>query len=218
MKIQCPKCNSEVPSEQVNMATDLAFCPQCNEGFKISESIEDVVDAAVLRDPPHGAWFQRNMDGVVIGASTRSPIAFFMVPFMLIWSGGSLGGIYGTQIVKGEFDLTSSLFGIPFLLGSILFWVVALMAVCGKLEITIGRDSKVFLGIGPLGWTRRFDWSGVNAIREDFAMTGNNGKLQAGIVMEGRTRIKFGTGLNEKRRYFVLNALKHLKAERKGLY
>jgi len=39
------------------------------------------------------------------------------------------------------------------------------------------------------------------------------GGHQVAIMMEGKERLKFGTGLNENRRYFVLNALKHLKAE-----
>ena len=41
---------------------------------------------------------------------------------MLIWSGGSLGGIYGTQIANQEFSLLQSLFGIPFIIGTINLW------------------------------------------------------------------------------------------------
>lgn len=214
MKIQCPKCKQPVPPEQVNMATDLAFCPQCNEGFKVSESIDqDSVNPDILRNPPQGAWVKKARNSVVVGATTRSPIAFFLVPFMCVWSGGSLGGIYGTQIAKGEFNLGASLFGIPFLLGSILFWSLALMAVCGKVEVSIGKLSSVFVGVGKLGWTRRFDWSAVKSIREDKTNVSYPGGHQAAIVIEGKTRIKFGTGLNEKRAYFILNALKYLKSE-----
>jgi len=214
MKIQCPKCKQAVPPDQVNMATDLAFCPQCNDGFKVSETLDqESANPDILRNPPKGAWFKKEMDSVVVGATTRSPIAFFLVPFMCVWSGGSLGGIYGSQIAKGEFDLGSSLFGIPFLLGSILFWSLALMAVCGKVEVSIGKLSSVFVGVGKLGWKRRFEWSAVQTIREDGTNISYPGGHQGAIVMEGDTRLKFGTGLNEKRRYFVLNALKYMKSE-----
>ena len=85
MQFQCPKCRRTVPPEQVNVATDLAFCPKCHEGFKISASIdEEVVNANILQNPPNGAWFRKEMDQVVVGASTRSPAAFFMVPFMCV--------------------------------------------------------------------------------------------------------------------------------------
>lgn len=214
MKIQCPKCRQVVPSDQINVGTDLAFCPQCNEGFRISNSVDrDSFNADTLRNPPRGTWFRQEVDRVVVGASTRSPIAFFLVPFMCIWSGGSLGGIYGSQISRGEFDLEASLFGIPFILGSVILGSMALMAVCGKVEVSIGRMSSVFVGVGRLGWTRRFEWSEVQTIREDGTNVNYPGGHQMAIVMEGKGRLKFGTGLNEARRYFVLGALKYLKSE-----
>lgn len=61
-------------------------------------------------------------NGFEISATTESPIAFFLVPFMLVWSGGSLGGIYGTQIANGHFNLFLSLFGIPFCNGDNIIW------------------------------------------------------------------------------------------------
>ncbi len=216
MKIRCPKCKRVVPPDQVNMGIGLAFCPQCNDGFKISETVDqDIVNVDFLREAPMGAWFKKEMDKIVVGASTRSPMAFFLVPFMIVWTGGALGGIYGSQIAEGEFEPGISLFGIPFILGSIVFCTAALMTVFGKVEVSIGKDSSVFTGIGSVGWTRRFDWSAVQTIREAGAHVGYPGSHAGAIVMEGKTRLKFGTGLNEQRRYFVLNVLKHLKLERR---
>lgn len=213
MKIQCPTCKQTVPPDQVNMAADLAFCPRCNEGFKISATIDqDAVSADVLKNPPRGAWFRQEMDQIVVGASTRSPIALFLVPFMCVWSGGSLGGIYGSQIASGKFDLAAALFGIPFLLGTILFGSIALMTVCGKIEVSIGRESSVFMGIGRIGWLRRFDWADIKTIREDSLQMRYPGSSSHAIVLEGRRRLKIN-GLNESRRYFVLNALKYLRAQ-----
>jgi hypothetical protein len=215
MRIHCPKCKQEVPAAQINVAADLALCPQCNEGFRVSECLDlDTVTADVLENPPKGAWLKRELDRVVVGATTRSPIAFFLVPFMCVWSGFSLVGIYGSQIASGKFNLTSSLFGIPFVLGSILFWAFALMAVCGKVEVTIGRTSAVFVGIGTLGWTRRFDWAAVRGIREEGSGVEYPGGQQKAIVMELEkgARLKFGSGLNETRRRFLAGALKHLRS------
>ncbi len=219
MKIQCPGCKEVVPGDQVNMGTDLAFCPQCNNGFKISEAVDqEIINEEVLRDPPKGTWYRKERNGVVLGASTRSAAAFFLVPFMLVWSGGSLGGIYGSQILSGKFDLLTSLFGIPFLLGSILLWALALMAIWGRVVVTIGRESSVFVGIGPVGWSRSFNWSNVKTIREDISFSGRNNSRQTAIVMEGDKRLRFGSGLNEARRYFLLSSLKYLKSQEKSLY
>jgi anti-sigma factor ChrR (cupin superfamily) len=68
MKIMCPKCGQVVPANQVNMATDLALCPGCNEGFKVSEAVDgDLVNASVLDNPPGGLslthFFSRHRTG-----------------------------------------------------------------------------------------------------------------------------------------------------------
>jgi len=43
-----------------------------------------------------------------------------VIPHVVVTS-KSLGGIYGSQIMKGKFVLGQSLFGIPFLLGTLVF-------------------------------------------------------------------------------------------------
>jgi len=216
MKIQCPKCNTTLLPEQINVTTDFAFCSACNEGFKLSTCVDrDAVNSDVLGNPPNGAWFRREMDTCVLGATTRSPIAFFLVPFMCVWSGGSVGSIYGSQIAKGVFDPGLSLVGIPFLIGSIIFWSLALMAICGKVELKLSnvKRSSVLIGIGSLGWTQYFDWRSIQNIREENAAVRYPGGNQGVIFLEGKNRVVFGMGLNESRKYFLLNALKYLKAE-----
>lgn len=214
MKIKCAKCKQQIPADQINMSTDLAFCTFCNEAFKISEAVDlDIVNVNFLQNPPKGAWFRNEPDNIVVGATTRSPIAFLLVPFMIIWSGGSVGGIYGSQIIEGQFDPIRSLFGIPFLLGSVLFWSIALMAIWGKVEVTIGEKSYVFVGLGKLGWKRHFDWHSVTSVSEGFSKINYPGSHNATIVLDGQSPLKFGTGLNEKRKHFVLNVLKYLHSK-----
>jgi hypothetical protein len=123
----------------------------------------------------------------------------------------SLGGIYGMQIISGHFSLLISLFGIPFLLGSILFWSFALMAICGKVEVTVrGDEGTIFTGIGAMGFKRRFQTREVARVYEDAARWRGTGSMGTAIVLEGRTRMKLGEGLNEPRRHFVLEMLRVL--------
>lgn len=139
----------------------------------------------MISNPPKGTWYERGIHETVFGASTRSPIAIFLIPFMCAWSGLSLGGIHGSQIKKGEFDLTMSLFGLPFLIGTIILGSVVLMSLFGKVEVTLGQKSKVFLGVGPIGWSRYFDWHSIKTIREELSNFRRNGRAQMGIVLEG---------------------------------
>jgi len=215
LAIRCPKCAETPPAAQVNMTTDFAFCPGCNAAFSISEALADR-PGAVDVEPMAGTWLREEVGATVLGASTRSPVAFFMIPFMCVWSGFSLGGIYGRQIASGTFEIGSSLFGIPFVLGTVLFGSIAAMTVCGRVQVHLaGENSRVTVGIGRLGWSRRFDWAAVTAVREanvHYRYPGSSGG--GGILLDGPRPIIFGSGLNDERRLWLIAALRHLRASR----
>ena len=158
---------------------------------------------------------QKNMQEIKLGATLRSPIAFFLVPFMLIWSGGSLGGIYGTQIAKQQFSLLQSLFGIPFLLGTLFFGFITLMMTFGKVELSIDRQGgRVFTGIGKIGKSKSFQWHEVTRIRENYVANSSN-KQQAQIVIEANQPITFGLGLAPERHHYLFHALKRIQSQYK---
>jgi len=209
--MKCKKCRSEIPAKQVNINTDLAHCKICNTIFKISE-VPSINPSFDIKKSPKGTWYKRvSSKELKIGASTASPMAFFLIPFMLIWSGGSLGGIYGTQIFSGEFSLFTSLFGIPFLIGTIIFGSIAVMFVAGKVEITLTKHGgKVFTGVGSLGFSKSFLWSEVSTITEVHSTSFRNKSYGRGskISLEGSRRVSFGSYLRESRRFYIIEALK----------
>lgn len=210
--ILCPTCNNPVLPADLNIATDVAFCRACNKTIAVSDVVRGFTKQSAVVDqtaPTSGTWFHDDGVETRIGASTRSPIAFFVVPFAAIWSGFSLGMFYGTQISSGKFNLMFSLFGIPFLIGSAAIWSVALMLIAGKTEVRIRfGEGAVFSGIGPIGRTRRFAVSEISAIREDWSGLRTNRKPRKMIILEGARRIALGTMLNEPRRYFLLRSLR----------
>lgn len=178
-----------------------------------------VIDSDYLQNPPSGAWFKQGAERFSLGASTRASFAFAYVPFACVFSVATLGWIYGTQIASGEFHLGRSILGIPLVLCCAVFWTIALMAVCGKVVVTVSEHrGTVFVGIGPLGWTRSFDWSNVRTIRQEGACSHYLGADNGGILLQGTTRLQFGTNLTDNRRCFVLNALKYLKVVDAGSY
>lgn len=218
MKISCPACQRLLPASQLNVAANVAVCPNCNEAFAISDVIgSDRGDRDFdIRQSPPGSWFEDTDSGWRITASTRSALAFFLVPFMCAWSGLSIGVLYGSQIAVGEFNLLLSLFGIPFALGTLLLASMVAMSICGKIVVsTDGNDGEVFAGVGPFGWTRRFDWASIHAIEEDFlgysAVGSHHGRV---ISLVGQSRLKFGSMLNDARRFYVLQVLRKLLASR----
>jgi hypothetical protein len=217
MKIQCPNCRQAIPAAQMNAAADTAICARCDEAFSLSSIIAaGGADTNFdIHNPPLGASFEETVHGWNLTSTTRSKMAWFLVPFMIVWSGGSLGGIYGSQFLKGQFDLEMSLFGIPFLLGTLFFGTIAAMTVIGRVVISLDRDDgTIFTGIGPLGWTRRFDWNSITKIEDDFASHRGSDQQSRVISLVGQSKISLGTMLTEERRYYLLNALRQLLASR----
>jgi hypothetical protein len=209
MKAVCPKCRGAIPLDDVNVTTDIAVCRRCEQTFAYSGLIdEQEAEPVDPNRPPKGAWFKRTPGGFEVGSTTRSPIAFVLVPFMCVWSGFSLGGIYGTQIAKGKFDLMQSLFGIPFLIGTLLFGSFALMAACGKVLVRMdGKNGEVFTGVGPVGWRRRFQKDGVTGVRRTERVN-DKGGVSHQITIEGRKPIQFAFGLPAERLNFLLGTLR----------
>ena len=192
------------------------MCRPCNEAFAVSEAVhQPAVNQKALDDPPKGAWLTRTPKEAVIGATTRSKGAFFLLPFTLVWAGGSLGGIYGTQIASGEFQPLLCLFGLPFLIGSIFLSGMTLMSLFGKVEVRFDyHGDRVFTGIGPIGWTRKFVLSEVESIKEESVSNASDNAHNKCIVMEGKRRLKFASTLSDGRRYFMFNALRAAHQQR----
>ena len=224
MQITCPTCRAKIATDDINVSTDVALCRSCGNTFHISEILggtssilASLVNSVVppsgpvdLNSSPSGAWYRPEADGFTAGASTRSWSALFLVPFTCVWAGGSMFGIYGTQIIKGHFNLPMSLFGLPFLIGSCFLVSFCAMMTLGKVSVSVHGDRlAVFTGIGPFGITRTASLSEFKIISEDFASGAmNNNRTSRVIRLEGSRSMAFGSMLSTERRYFLLAALR----------
>jgi hypothetical protein len=209
VKLTCPSCRADIPLEDINVSTDIALCRRCNETYSFAE----LSSGGALRDvntavPPDGAWFESQGNDFEVGATSRSWTALILVPFTVLWSGVSLRSIYGSQFANGRFDPTASLFGTPFLLGSLVLIAMTLMAIFGKVVVRRSSDQgSVFIGVGPLGWTRRFRWSEIRAARHSLTKWHQNDSHLPIIELVGPTPIRFGSRLSDSRRAFMLAVL-----------
>ncbi len=213
--MNCPKCNAVIANENINIQKDIAKCDLCNHVFTISE----IVAPKIKFDPnlpPEGTWYTNDFETTIVGSTTRSKAAFFLVPFMMVWSGFSLGGIYGTQIISGKFNPIFALFGIPFVIGTFVLGAYVIMTIAGKIEITYNNEGgKIFTGVGKIGFTKSFLWKDINTIEESLSnmKSGSSNYYQINLI--GQKRISFGSGLSDERRYYIMSVLRnHLKNKR----
>jgi hypothetical protein len=213
MKVICPQCQQPVEAGQINVATDVAFCRHCNEAFSLADQVATRQAAGrAPGEPPEGCWFRSEIGQWEAGATTRSHAAWILVPFACVWSGGSLGFIFGTQLIRGEFDALMTLFGIPFLFGMIPLVPFAVMSLCGKVVLAVDDDqASLFVGAGPIGRRRRFRWSQIVSV-SDAILPGTEHENPAKVIcLEGTKKpIHFGLVMSNERRAYLLRLLRRM--------
>jgi hypothetical protein len=190
----CPHCKHVIPSEDVNVANDIAFCRNCNLTHRLSSlALGVTVDPAVdISRPPKGTWFQRDGSGVRLGATHRSlGQALGLLFVSLFWNGivsvfvclaaastlQHLGiplphwfpapNSKGSPIPVG-FTLFLWLFLTPFIAVGVAMLAGFLSALAGHTELRIqGGELEIFSGIGPIGFRKRVTTSQINDVRID---------------------------------------------------
>ncbi len=204
MQVSCTKCKRKVESANINVAKDTAYCPHCESLTSLSTLLESTPSKSFnSSESVSGTKLSDRGSNWSIEASHRSLMALFFVPFTVVWAGGSLSGLYGSQLIKGEFDPGQSLFGLPFLIGSVVLITLSIMSVFGRTLVSVENGKAlVFIGVGSLGWYRRFEWSSIDRVTE------NNSGQHKHISLEGNKRVNFGWGLSSKKLYYVSNYLR----------
>ncbi len=207
-KYICPYCNSEIDAVDVNVATDIALCRQCGKTTSFSQLSRLGNLDLDLNDPPKYVKLGTDyLEPVTKIVYKKIPlIVLFIVPFTAVWAGVSTSGIYGSQILNGKFDPVASLFGIPFLIGSIVLVSVCLFMLFGKVVIKLDHgEGSVFMGAGRLGWTRRFTYSRGSMATLKMTNVRVNNVSQEGICIntDGQGNFVFGTMLEQQSKEYI---------------
>jgi uncharacterized membrane protein len=192
MQAACPKCRRPIPTEDLNVSTDIAICRPCDAIHRLSELLEaeELSGAVDVMRPPKGAWFRRQGLSVVAGATTRSlGSAAGLLFFCVFWNGivSIFVGLASASTLKLLGWQLPEWFPAPRMNGSEMGWGITLglwlfltpfiaiglgvaggvlMSLFGRTEVTLqGGDSSVFTGIGPIGRRRRFDSRQIRTVR-----------------------------------------------------
>ncbi|NOY74330.1 MAG: hypothetical protein GXP32_00875 [Kiritimatiellaeota bacterium] len=220
MKVVCAKCGEAIPDEDFNVSTDIAYCRKCDFKQSLSELLEaDEIDASITYDPPGGTFFQEDFQGFTVGARFSKGFLLFLIPFTCAWSGFSMWGIYIQPFLRGKFDVTIMLFGLPFLFGSIVLCSVVFTALFGSLKIMVkDYDGKIIFGVGGLGWKRRFNVADVDSVSLKTSNVRVNNIPQKGVCISGANMepITFGTTLKENQKEYVAAVLKQKLISSRG--
>ncbi|NQZ56372.1 MAG: hypothetical protein HRT88_02725 [Lentisphaeraceae bacterium] len=204
----CPDCDAEITLADINVANDIALCRSCKTTHSFAQlcNFESISTDLLKEKPPrHISLLQDMGDGPGIIYKKKSWVLLFMLPFTCVWAGGSMFGIYGQQFIEGKFDLQQSLFGIPFLIGSIILSAVCLYMLVGKWRIVCDSSIvSIFVGVGPIGWTRRIPYNRHSQVGiVDSSVRHNNVVQQCISIKTDADERKFGAGINNDSLEFI---------------
>ena len=193
---RCPKCGKELPLADVNMSQDMALCRACGYAgsFLAALSVPQMSDEELAR-PPKRVSLQREFgDTLAITCRPKRSALLFLIPFTVLWSGISMGVIYGTQIASRTFDWKLSLFGLPFLIGTIGFAIAILYTLFGATKVTLAKGRmRVSMGVFGLERTREVECGkGTTVAIEKSGYRVNNVPQPEVVLTNGEAKFRFG--------------------------
>ena len=169
------------------------------------------LDSVDLASPPEGVRIERSLiSGVEIIYRRLSKVVFFLIPFTVLWSGLSLSMIYWSQIVAGRFDKTTSMVGIPFLIGTMILVGIIILMLFGRWRIHVDRgECEIFIGVGRLGSRRRIRLGADSTVSLGMSsLRVNNIPQRQVVICTGGQTLKFGATLPDPVRVFLAALLK----------
>jgi hypothetical protein len=209
---QCQSCRATIALADVNVANDIALCRACGKTMPFSE-IAPIPGAENidLTRPPKGLRIEESpIHGTSIIYRKIPLVVIFLIPFTAVWSGGAMFGIYGSQIREGRFDPATSLFGLPFFIGTMFLVSFILFCLFGRWRIGYsGGVLSAVLEMGPVGWTRRLacDKSARISIRPAKWQKNNVPQTLIQVECQG-SALKFGSPIPDEAKNFIAEALR----------
>ena len=201
---RCPVCYGSLEPDGVEPG--VLKCSACCTRFPRASILSAASYAADVRNPPSGARLERLSDGFRVTATMDWAMLFIVV--VVVW--GLLGLFIVMSIawaVRPDDLAESRMLGLAVWLP--MFVALSAAAFRGRLRITMHRDRlTLFAAVCGVGWKSTHRWSSFRTIYEE------QSRANSFLTLKGEHDIYFGSLLSERRRRFVLQALRAMLAER----
>lgn len=104
----------------------------------------------------------------------------------------------------------------PFILVGLTMLGTLLVAAVGRVAVRFTADAgSVFIGVGPIGWRRRFDPREVTAVKIGKSQWQSDGEPQPVVMIQSRGghKLRFGSMLSDRRRAWLVWELRRVLLE-----
>ncbi|WP_028974387.1 hypothetical protein [Spirochaeta cellobiosiphila] len=154
MKLNCPKCNKEIPGENISVKDGYAQCDSCHGVYSLKEL--DKKTAYTHYDQklqpqislPKGMEQKKEFNKMTISRRWFGFTAFFLVFFTAIWN-GFLGGMVFVALSEGIFIILAGA-AIHFIVGIFLIYITIANFINKTVIEVNGSELNIFHT--PLPW------------------------------------------------------------------
>jgi hypothetical protein len=215
----CSACGAALAMDDVNVSADVGLCRACGRSgsFLMESSVPVLSDEEIARPPKRISLHRDFGDALSIVVRPKKGLLLFLLPFTAFWSGGSMAGIYVVPLLRGEFDWKAGLFGLPFLLGTVLLVSIILYLLFGKTTVTL-KKGLVTLHTGVFGRGRTKELvceKGTVVTLEPSSYRVNNVRQSEVVVSSGGKQLRFGAAsLSDEGKRYVAGVLRRAASGR----
>ena len=199
----CPVCEAALAQDEEEPG--VLKCSACCTRFPRASVLSAASYAADIRNPPSGAQLERLSDGFRVTATMDWAIVLILAVLVWFLAMVLVMGIALAVLPDDIADARMVALAV-FLLG---FVALSAAAFRGRLRITLHGDRlTLFAAVCGVGWKSMHRWSSFRTIYEE------RSRSNRFLTLKGEHDIYFGSVLSERRRHFVLQALRAMLAER----
>lgn len=211
MKLICKKCNTLIPSDNVNVAEGICYCRQCNEAFRIASYLAET-DTVERAEKPDDTLIESYADagsmGMIIPPGKSKSVAFFFLFFSLFWN-GITWTIFIASLSKGE--ILPMLFMIPFILVGILTFFAFLFYLCGEFSLMIDlQKCYAIWSVSKFKYKKTVRCNEITDVAEDVVYTKNHQPMYGVGIKYGKNKsLRFASSATEAERLWIIGEIRH---------
>ncbi|PTX95715.1 hypothetical protein [Opitutus sp. ER46] len=211
MRLFCPKCASEIPATNANLAEGVCSCPRCAEFFQIAALLGGEPDVASVPKPAGSpVELVRTTDGLglVIPRGRRWALAVGLGLFAVFW-GMIVGTIFKDVWTARMIDVTTVAVAGVFLVAGVGIVCFAVFIGLAEFTLLVGRDECLATWtILTWKYTRRIPRAAISGVVETVRHTQNGLPWYSIGIMHGTRILRFGSSLTHAERAWLISELR----------
>ncbi|MES2134371.1 MAG: hypothetical protein V4506_18635 [Bacteroidota bacterium] len=212
MKLNCPKCSTEIPNNQVNFSEGIGRCIKCDEYFKIANYLRNSEEIRRIKKPLYSNITidsNYNTHKITVPPAGWTGSTFFFLLFAGFWNIGVFFAFFN------GLDFKTGLFLVPFVIIGIGTATTFFLFLRGITVIEFNKENiSVTWQLFGLKYKRTRNSRDLDRITEDVIYNKNYQPVYGiGLFFRGDTKLKFGSNLKEEERKWLIGELHEFKTK-----